>query len=367
MKRFLVLLVVLAGLVAAAAFEMTAEAASVNGTAISQQSLDSDLAAVAGSSGYQCYLEAGLALSGQTTNGLFPVTGAGSGTTTPQSYNTTFVRYWLAQRMTDVLVTQALAARGLTVTAAARTLARANLTQQIDSVLSEFESQSGGSCGTTGAALLASLPASFVDEQVQVQAERDVLLAHEAGFGLSPAALHRYYTAHRVRFDTICVSYVSFDSESAATAAQASIAGGTPITQTGTEQTLGCAVQAGITSLPSSVTSLAVGHVSAPLSEGTGTGRYALLTVTKRTATAYASARTAVEAALLTAGERRTNAVLAVANRRAAVTADPRYGRVRPHTVALAAPESPAPSSLLNPTAALPTAGSTGSSRSTSG
>lgn len=367
MKRFLVLLVVLAGLVVAAAFEMTTDAASVNGTTISQQSLDGDLSAIAGSSGYQCYVGAGLALSGQSTNGLFPVTGAGSSTSTPRSYNTSFVRYWLAQRMTDVLVTQALAARHLTVTPAAQQLARANLTQQIDSVLLEFEHQTGSSCGTTGAALLSSMPASFVDEQVQVQAERDVLLAHEAGFGLTPASLHRYYTARRARFDTICVSYVSFDSETAAAAAQASIADGTPITQTGTEQTLGCAVQATITSLPSSVTSLAVGHVSSPLAEGTGTGRYALLTVTKRTATAYASARTAVEAALLTAGERRTDAVLAVANRRAAVTADPRYGRVRPHTVALAAPESPPPSSLLNPTAALPTAEPSGSSHATSG
>lgn len=367
MKRFLVLLVVVAGLVVAASFQMTAEAASVNGSTVSQQSLDSDLGAIAGSTGYQCYLEAGLALSGQTANGLFPVTGAGSSTATPRSFNTTFVRYWLAQRMTDLLVTQALVARQLTVTPAARRLARANLTQQIDSVLSTYQRQSGSSCGTTGAALLSSLPAPFVAEQVQSQAQHDVLLAHEAGFGLSTAALHRYYTAHRARFDTICVSYVSFTSKSAAAAAQASIAAGTPITQTGTVTPLGCAVQATITTLPGSVTSLPTGHVSPPLAEGTATGRYALLTVTKRTATAYASARTAVEAALLTAGERRTSAVLAVANRRAVVTADPRYGTVRPHTVALAAPASPPVQSLLNPTAALPTAAPAGSTAPSGG
>jgi hypothetical protein len=354
MKRFLALLVVLAGLVVAAALAIPSNAMTVNGAAIGQQTLVSDLSAIAGSASYQCYLGAELTLQGQSTAGLFPVTGSGSTTSTPRSYNTTFVRYWLAQLATDELVTQQVAARNLVVSPADLALARTTLTQQTAAVLDEYERATGGNCGTTANGVLASVPSTFRDGLVQAQAQRDLLLVHEAGYGLTPASLRRYYSGHRASFDTICVSYVSFDSESAAAAAQASIAAGTPIAQTGTEVPLGCAVSASITSLPPSVTSLALGKVSAPLAEGTSTGRYALLTVTKRTATAFPSARAAVEAALLGAGSRRTDAVLAVANRRATVTADPRYGKVRPHTVALGAPASPPPATLVNPTANLP-------------
>lgn len=360
MKRFLALLVVLAGLVVAAALAMPSNAMTVNGAAVGQQALVSDLSAIAGSDGYQCYLVAELTLQGQGTSGLFPVTGAGSSPSTPRSYNTTFVRYWLAQLATDELVTQQVAARNLVVSQADLALARTTLSQQTAAVLDEYQRSTGGSCGTTAAGVLASVPATFRNELVQAQAERDLLLVHEAGYALTPASLRRYYAGHRATFDTICVSYVSFDSESAAAAAQAAVASGTPIAQAGSETPLGCAVSATITTLPPSVTSLAVGKVSAPLAEGTGTGRYALLTVTKRTATAFPSARTAVEAALLDAGSRRTDALLASANRRATVTADPRYGQVRPRTVALGAPASPPPATLVNPTANLPSTPSSG-------
>jgi hypothetical protein len=49
MKRFLVLLVVLAGGVAWAAFSVPSNAATVNGSAISQQDLNSDVSAKANS------------------------------------------------------------------------------------------------------------------------------------------------------------------------------------------------------------------------------------------------------------------------------------------------------------------------------
>lgn len=367
MKRFLALLVVLAALVVAAALAMPSNAMTVNGAAISQQSLDSDLSAIAGSASFQCYLGASLTLQGASTAGVFPVAGSGSASSsTPRSYNTTFVRYWLAQLATDELVSQEAAARGLVVTQADLALGQTTLTQEVTAVLDDYESSTGGSCGTTATGVLASLPSSFHDELVQAQAERDLLLVHEAGFGLTRSSLLRYYTGHKARFDTVCISYVAFTSESAASAAQASIAAGTPITKTGNEVQLGCAVSASITTLPSSVTSLPVGKVSAPLAAGTGSGEYALLTVTKRTVTAFPTAQGAVEAALLSAGTKRTDALLAVANKRAEVTADARYGQVRPRTVTLAPPASPPPSSLLNPTANLPASTSASGSRSTS-
>ena len=65
MKRFLVLLVVLAGGLAWAAFSVPSNAATVNGTAISQQDLNFDVSAIANSAYYQCYLNSEEYLSSQ--------------------------------------------------------------------------------------------------------------------------------------------------------------------------------------------------------------------------------------------------------------------------------------------------------------
>lgn len=367
MKRFLVLLVVVAALVAAAAFAMPSQAVTVNGQAISQQAVDADLSAIAGSSGYQCYLDATLVLEGDHATGIFPVTGAGSaksttGSQTPAAYNTTFVRYWLTQMTSDLLVSQEVRDRHLTVTAADVALGRAGLRQEVTAVLEDFEEDTGAACASSAAALLDSLPAGFRSEQVRAQTERDVLDAHLAGYGLGTSSLERFYTLHRAEFDTVCLSYVSFGSQSDADAAEAAVAAGTPLSQTGTETKLGCGIQKAITELPSSVTSLAVGKVSSPVAEGTSTGRYALLTVTSRRVSVFTVARTTVAQALLAAGSARTTALLDRANRRADVTADPRYGRVRPKTVTLAAPPSPPSGVVLNPTANLPSTAASGSS-----
>ena len=59
MKRLILLLVLLAGGLAWAALAVPTTAASVNGTTISQQQLNSDVSAIAASDDYQCYLNSG--------------------------------------------------------------------------------------------------------------------------------------------------------------------------------------------------------------------------------------------------------------------------------------------------------------------
>jgi len=365
MKRFLVALVVAAALVVVAAFQVPSDAATVNGASISQQSLDANLSAIAGSSGFQCYLGVGLELAQENTSGLFPVYGAGASESDPTTYNTAFVRYWLTQMLSDELVAQVVTARHLAVTPADLVLGRESLVQQITAVFSDYQSEAGRSCGTTGSALLASLPAGFRSDEIEVQAERDVLLAHEAGYGLDTTSLERYFTTHRRKFDTVCISYVLFPSKSDATTALGKIAAGTPIAGTGTLTSIGCAMRSAITSLPSSVTDLAPGKVSAPLSAGTATGKYALLEVTSQRSTTFAAARTGVVQALLTAGSAKAGAVLEVANRRAHVTADPRYGRVKPRSVAIGSPAGPPKALVPDPEANLPLAQESTSSSST--
>jgi hypothetical protein len=81
MKRFLVLLVVLAGGVAWAAFSISSNAATVNGTTISQQDLNSDVSAIANSAYYQCYLNSEEYISSEGSEQAPPVLGAGTGST----------------------------------------------------------------------------------------------------------------------------------------------------------------------------------------------------------------------------------------------------------------------------------------------
>jgi len=345
MKLLVALLVAVGAAVGVAAYFVPSDAASVNGTAISRGSLNTDLAAIAGSTDYQCYLQAQLVLSGNTSTatGLFPVTGAGKVTKagSPPTYNNNFVRFWLGKMADDVLVSQLLAQRHITVTQADVAFATSSFSRQVTSVLGALESATGQSCGVSASQVLGSLPKSFVTEQIQAQAAQDVLSVHLAGFSLSTSALERYYHLHSSEFDTECISFVSYTSKDDASSASSQIKGGTPIAKTGTVTQIGCGPEVLVTDLPASVVKLPVGTLSQPVSEGTGT-KYALLFVTARNPTPFGKVRTLVAQALLDSTTSKTTAVLTVAGAKADVTADPRYGRVRPLSVDLAAPVSPA-------------------------
>ena len=98
MKLLVALLVAVAAVVGVAAYFVPSNAATVNGTAISRQSLNADLSAIAASPSFQCYLRPSRSQRPEPS-GLFPVTGAGKVTKagSPPTYNNTFVRYWLGK------------------------------------------------------------------------------------------------------------------------------------------------------------------------------------------------------------------------------------------------------------------------------
>jgi hypothetical protein len=366
-KRLLVLILAVAAVVAVAAFTVPSNAASVNGTSISQQTLNRNLSAIAQSDGFQCYLYASQTLSGEAGAGTFPVEGVGvpAGTTNPSTFNASFVRYWLSELLNDQLVTQVVAAEHLTVTPADRAIGQVSLTRQIDAVIQSAAS-AGVSCPSTGAAILASLPATFREQLVQVAATQDVLLSHAAGYGLGTAGLTRYYTRHQTDFTKLCFSYVPFTSAAAASAARAKVAAGTsqtkgvaagtPLAKVGTVTPIGCGIRVDATAeLPSGVASLPLGQVSQPVT--LGNGQVGLFMLTSMTTPMFVTVRATVETEVLNAGEKRSTATLRAAARRADVTADPRYGRAAPGAVALLPPASPPPAFVLNPAANVPAAG----------
>ncbi len=345
---------VVAAAVAGAAFGVPAQAATVNGEAITQSSLNADLSAIAGSTPYQCFLSADLQLTGQLSGGLPAIVGAGAAGGSTGVYDTDFVRYWLSQRMSFALEAQVVASRHLRVGAAALALGRVTLLQQISQVFSTYQSATGASCGATPTALLSQLPPSFVAEQVRAQADQDVLLAHEAGFSLNTSSLMRYLAAHATEFAKVCVSGVAFTSATAAAQARASVAGGASLSSTGNVTPVGCALRVSFPSSLAQVAALPVGQVSQPVAEGTAGGRYVLLVVTSVTPSTFATARSAVQDAVLSAGSARSTSLLRAANARARVTVDPRYGRVTPHSILVSPPKSPPAASVLNPLAATP-------------
>ena len=374
MKRFLVLLVVLAGGLAWAAFSVPSNAATVNGSAITQQDLNSAVSAIANSAYYQCYLNSEEYLSSQGSAQSPPVLGAGAGQYAGDhpTATTAFVASYLETDIGHQLLLQLADERNVTVTQSDLVTARSNLTGQISEVMSEILQTPQGenvrySCSLTGQPLtgqqvLDSMPASFVDQQVQFVAEASALEEDLAGVGSSSTDLQSYFSAHSAQFDTACLSAAVFSSESAAQAGATQVAGGTPFatlaasTSASGGGALGCDVLSDlITKLPAEadLKNLATGVVSPPINDN---GTYVLLQITSRTPTAYSKAKTAVENAVQQAGATVTQKRLASLERRSSVSVNPQYGVWVPVNASVLTPLTPNPSDVLNPSANVPAA-----------
>ncbi len=369
MKRLIVLLIVLAAGLAAAALAVPSNAATVNGTSISQQDLNSDVHAIAGSAFYQCYLNSQEYLSSNGSAQLPPVVGAGTGQYAGDrpTATTAFVANYLETKIGHQLVLQLADERHVTVTQAELTTARANLTAQISAVMSQIlQTQQGQNvrygCTVTGQPLtgqqvLSTLPSSFVDEQVQFVATATALQEDLSGVGSSAADLEAYYHAHSAQFDTACLTAAVFSSQAAAQAAAAQVASGTPFATVASSTSSsgggaqGCDVLSDLVSkLPpeADLKSLATGAVSAPINDN---GTYLLLQITSRTPTPYSKAQAAVANAVQQAGSTATQKALTTDERRSSVSVNPQYGVWVPANASVLTPLTPAPTDVLNATA----------------
>ncbi len=225
MKRLLLLLVVLAGAVAAAAFTVPSNAANVNGQTISQSALNSDLAAIAASPEYQCALNAEIVVQSRGQAGLPPVNGVGAGT-----YDSSFVTYWLSRMIDDTLLQQLAARRGVVLTQSQLSSARTEALQSLQTTLNEV-SGTQYQCQVTPSAVLASVPSSFSSELITSQAYNDLLVARSAAGDTTDASLRRYFSAHASDFDTLCVSGILVQSQSQASQLRSQIEAGASFSQ----------------------------------------------------------------------------------------------------------------------------------------
>ena len=139
MKRFIVVLVLLAGGLAAAALTIPTNAATVNGSAISQNLLNADITAIANSRDYQCYLNAQAYVESQGQQLLAPVDGVGQtpGSGMHPTATTAFVAPYVDTEISHVMVANLAAQRGLQPTAKEVDAARSELSTQISQTMSE--------------------------------------------------------------------------------------------------------------------------------------------------------------------------------------------------------------------------------------
>jgi parvulin-like peptidyl-prolyl isomerase len=384
-KRFVVLLVLLAGGLVAAALVIPTNAAVVNGASISQQQLNAGVHAVAGSPDYQCFINSETYINSQGSAAAPPVAGAGTGQNPGDlpTATTDFTAEYLNQQINQETVEQLAAKRGVTVSQAqldnARTVFEGEITQVMAEVAQTAEGENPAfSCGATGKPLtgsevLATLPSSFVDQQVQYVATQIALAVDFSGYGSSAAELLRYYQAHLPVFDTACFTVAVYSSQSDATAAKASVASGTPFatvaaaTQSEGGGPQGCAVTYEVDrDLPANANleKLALNTVSDPIAFNNS---YILVEVTKRTPTAFSSVKPLVNDAVQQAGATKAQAAVAAVERRSDISVNPQYGVWVSVPGQILIPLAPATSDVPNAKANEPataTSPSTGSSAS---
>jgi hypothetical protein len=356
-KRLIVLLIVIAGGLAAAAFAVPSNAATVNGTSISQQQLNSDLNAIAGSAEYQCYLNAQEAVATSGESALPPITGAGqsAGSGSHPTVTTAFAATYLDTAIGHQLILELAEQRHLQVTAQEISTAHAALVNQITAYLEEVSSSSTFSCGsTTAQAVLASMPPSFVAENVRFDATVGVFEENVAGVGSSTADLERYFNAHAAQFDTVCITLAAYSSQSDAAAAVAQVAAGTPFAQVAAAATSGhqqgCYILYGVAAeLPTGTNlgSLPLNTVSSPVVASNGS--YLVVETTKRTPTSFAKAKAEVESAVQNAGATKARTEVDAAEKAADVWVNARYGRWVPVQSQILPPTSPPTADVLNP------------------
>lgn len=342
MKALVLLLVALAAGVALAAFFVPMNAATVNGTTISRNSLNSDLHAIAGSPSFQCYLEASSVVqSGGSVQLPLPVLGAGSSGSgsgsSASTYNTRFVDYWLNTRIGNALVAQVANKRHVTLTSADLAEGRRDLETTISGSIGAAASAGVQTCSATPSQVLGSLPGSFVNELVHAQATQDAVQADASGYGLGSSDLDRYFYAHRAQFDQLCLSVIAVSTQAQAQQIRSAIESGSSFSQEAQSNSLdtssasrggalGCFVPA-TSSIVSMVTSLGVGQISQPISYQ---GAYLLLQVTARRHSTLSQAQSEVPTAVIAAGRGRAQRELTAAVRAAHIDVDPRYGNWSP-------------------------------------
>jgi hypothetical protein len=365
-KRFLILLVIAAGGLAWSALAVPTNAAVVNGVVISQGQVNTGVAAIAASPGYYCFLDAEALEGGLPQPGIPSPDGVGQASQGGAHTTSTsaFVASYLDTAIGHQLVYQLAARYHVHPSASDLATAHTALIDQVTGVTRQAASnqltlptQCAGAGSLTGAEVLKSMPASFVNEQVRFDATVSLLEEDVSGVGSTTADLHRYFVKHRATFNNVSFTLAGYQTEAAAQAARASVyegasfatlaktSGGGP---QGTEILFELESQ-----LPTAahLQTLALNTVSAPISYN---GGYLLIELTSETPVPFTVAELGVKSAVQNAGAVTAQALNTSAERKATVVLNPRYGAWSRADLQLLLAAEPSPSDVLNAAANTP-------------
>ena len=305
------------------------------------------------------------------------MTGAGVGQnpTDHPTASTGFVANYLDTEIGHQLVIELADRRHVTVTPAQLAAARSTLTTEITGVMSEILQTAQGqdprySCTVSGSPIsgqqvLDTMPASFVDEQVQLRRHRQRRCRRIWPESARATPTCSGTTRRTGPSSTRCASTRrSSRARARPRRPPPRWTSGTPFAQAtagATQQgTIPCAalthVAAEFQTSVSSFGHVAVGQASAPIDlgpnqSGSGGDVYLVVSPTKRTPTTYGAAKADVSSAVQEAGAKVTQTVLTAAERHASVSVDPRYGTWVPGTASVFVPFTPERSDVLNPSA----------------
>jgi parvulin-like peptidyl-prolyl isomerase len=361
---FVAVVAVVAVGVAGGGCDVSPSAATVDGTTITQNKLDSQLSDVAQNEYARCALE----LQGAN----LPSSLAGAGDSTVSSE---LASYELSTLILDQLIAQDLGRRHRPVTASELSTAREDLVAQFESSISSGSS----SCPAqvTGQQLFRRLPPGFSSEQVGYLADEEQLAVTVTHVDLSTEALERYYLTNASQFAEVCLSDIVVASQAQAESILGAVSSGAATfaaearqssTDTQTAQNGGaipCVASSEVQNptIISAISSLAPGQVSQPVQSTTSSGAtvWLLLQVNAKPEIPFAQVRSQIRLTLLYGQNSELSREFDRITSGARVTVDPRYGSwsrlrgVRP-------PVPPAAKYLLSPGADQP-----GSSSSTLG
>jgi parvulin-like peptidyl-prolyl isomerase len=245
-------------LITACDSSVSPEAARVNGSSISEQTLDDALNGLQSSPAFACIVSGG---------GQVALHGKGGSST----YSAAVSAELLTTLIDGKLLQNAAQHLGLSLTPIGRKVAE-------DESASQLGPTSTSTCKTAGATVLQSLPASFRAAFLSLAQARTELGAKFAGVALDADAIEAYARAHPKVSELYCVSAIITSTKPAAQALVSAARSGASFsdlakahsidpTSAARGGALGCALSGQLTSqLQGPVLALGIGQVSEPIS-----------------------------------------------------------------------------------------------------
>jgi foldase protein PrsA len=307
-------------------------AATVNGTTISQSSLESEMRDIAANEKYLEQVESKI-----------QVRGSGAGT-----FDAAFTGQVLGRQIQYVLVDDEVARRKLKITDA-----------DLKSARDEVAQQAGG------VEILNAFPKPYQDQLVQRAAKVDALTVSLAGQTATDAAARAYYDAHKSEFTTACVSHILVATKDKADQLKARIAGGEDFgavakaesqdaTSAAANGDLGCDISTDTISVPefiNAVQTQPIGVVGDPVQTQFG---FHLILVRSRTIPPFEQVIDRARDKVVIASKSKLQEWLNSAVSKAKITVNPRYGTFDRQQLAVVPPVAP---STVPPSTSPPASG----------